>query len=74
VPLKDAQTLGGMEELLDYYRLNKDPVNDEITTRRIVEALSVEGAPAWIIRNAVKRNYDKHRKGKRIDPENKIVC
>lgn len=63
IPLKEAGILGGIDELKDYYRLHVDPLKDGKTGSKILETLEVKGAAAWIIHNAVKRNYDKHRKG-----------
>jgi len=36
---------------------------DEMSWKKIREALNVQGTAAWVIHNALKRNFDKYRKG-----------
>ena len=56
-PLKGVNAIEAIDELKDYYNLNRDG------NQKLVAILQVKGAAAWIIHNAIKRNYDKHRKG-----------
>ena len=65
VPLKQAKTLVVIDELKGYWAEPKVQ-EDESARIKIVDALKVEGAAAWIVHNAVKRNYDKYRKGEMV--------
>lgn len=61
-PLKKAKTLVVIDELKDYYAEPREE-EDESARVKIVAALQIGGAAAWLVHNAVKRIYDKHRKG-----------
>ncbi len=62
VPAKQANTYSAINGLKKYFAEPRDG-GDEMARLKIVDALQVKGAAAWIVHNAVKRNYDKHRKG-----------
>jgi len=59
---KQANTYSTIEELKAYFAEPKKG-EDELARSKIVNALQVKGAAAWIVHNAVKRNKGKHRKG-----------
>ncbi len=63
VPSKQANTYSTIEELKAYFAEPKKG-EEELARSKIVNALQVKGAAAWIVHNAVKRNKDKHRKGR----------
>ncbi|KAL9125620.1 MAG: hypothetical protein Q9217_005196 [Psora testacea] len=62
IPLSQADTLPAIMQLKEHYSTNQDP-QYEATYRKISEALEIEGFVAWLVHNALKRNYDKHKKG-----------
>ncbi len=62
VPSKQANTYSTIDELKKYFAEPRAG-GDEKARLKIVDALQVKGAAAWIVHNAAKRNYDKHRKG-----------
>lgn len=62
VPSKQANTYSTIDELKEYFAEPRAG-GDEKARLKIVDALQVKGAAAWIVHNAAKRNYDKHRKG-----------
>ncbi|KAL6714249.1 hypothetical protein ACLMJK_007672 [Lecanora helva] len=65
IPLKDADTLPGILALRDLHENNKDDL-DSNTHAKIMQALQVGGASAWIVHNAIKRNHEKHKKGSQL--------
>lgn len=61
MPLKGADTLLGIWELKEFYE--QDKAAEGSSRQKIVEALRVSGAAAWLIHNAIKRNHEKFKKG-----------
>ncbi len=57
--VKGAKTLSPITKLKEHYAEPKDG-EDEKARLKIVDALEVEGAAAWIVHTAIKANYDKH--------------
>ncbi len=62
VSLKGTDTLPGILALKDYYAQAKG-IEGLMEREKIVVALRVNGAGAWIIYNALKRNFEKYKKG-----------
>ena len=56
-----TDTLEVIAELKDHFKSNKGG-HGEITIRKIMDALCVSGAAAWLIHNALKRNNDKYKR------------
>jgi len=71
---QEAGIAAAADEFRDHYRDNEDPLNDAKIASKIAEVIQVPGAVAWFIHNAVRRNYDRQRKGDYIVPEIKGVC
>ncbi|KAG8532490.1 uncharacterized protein KY384_002367 [Bacidia gigantensis] len=61
VPVKAANATPAIRQLREYFDQNQDPEDDE-TRQRIRDALHLEGFAAWLVRTALKRNFDKARK------------
>ena len=52
----------GILALKDYYAQAKG-IEGLMEREKIVAALHMNGASAWIIHNALKRNFEKYKKG-----------
>ena len=61
VSLNQADTAPAIAQLRTFY--SSKPRESDITWRKIQDALEVDGAAAWIIHNAVKRNYERYKRG-----------
>jgi hypothetical protein len=61
IPTKEANTHSTIDELKAYFATPQDS-GDEMARLKIVQALQVIGAAAWIDHNAAKRNYHEYRK------------
>ena len=61
VPLNQADTAPAIAQLRTFY--SSQPSDNDISWRKIQEALEVDGAAAWIVHNAVKRNFEKQKRG-----------
>lgn len=62
IALKNADTLPGILALKDHHAQNKGAL-DLNTHDKIMQVLQVGGMPAWVVHNAIKRNYEKQKKG-----------
>jgi len=62
VSLKGTDTLPGILALKDHYTQAKG-TEGPMEREKIVAALRVNGAGAWIIHNALKRTFEKYKKG-----------
>jgi len=60
--LKGTDTLPGILALKDHYVQAKG-IEGPMEREKIVAALRVSGAGAWIIHNALKRDFEKYKKG-----------
>ena len=58
-PLKLASTLTVIDQLKEHFSKPVDGVS-ELEREAINSALQVDGAAAWIVHNAIKKNYDKY--------------
>ena len=62
IPVKNAFTFATIQALKEYFAEPRNDI-DETVRVSIVAALQTKGAAAWVVHNAIKRNYDKYRKG-----------